>query len=109
MGMISAMIHAMTYDEFQRQIAKAGLSNRGFADLIQMNPNSLTNYAGGEVPTHLAVISALLGEMADRKIDFTTVLSRLQIKRKKPRGAASRGKFGGDKQRQFDLDGRPHE
>jgi len=31
----------------------------------------VTNYAkSGEVPSHLAVIAALLGEMAERKIDF---------------------------------------
>jgi len=58
-----------------------------------MNPNSVTNYAkSGEVPSHLAVIAALLGEMAERKIDFRTVLSKIEIEHKKPRGGA--GRFG---------------
>ena len=35
----------MTYDEFQRQIGKAGLTIREFADLVKMHRNSVTNYA----------------------------------------------------------------
>jgi hypothetical protein len=98
------MMRGMTYGEFQRQLGKAGLNNREFAELIQMNRNSLTNYAqSGEVPAHLAVISTLLGEMAERKIDYVALLSGIEIKRKKPRGAGARGKFGGSKQASLPL------
>ena len=98
------MIRSMTYYEFSRQVGKAGLSIKEFADLINMNRGSLSNCAKkGEVPSHLAVIAALLGEMAERKIDFVAVLSRIEIKRKKPRGAGIRGKFGGDRQADLDL------
>src|SRR4051794_6881181 len=93
-----AMMHPMTYDEFQRHIGKAGLKIHQFADLVKMNRVSISNYGKkGEVPSHLAVIAALLGEMADRKIDYREVLSRIDIVSKKPRGAGI-GKFGGDKQ-----------
>lgn len=92
------MMHPMTYEEFQRQIGKAGLSIREFADLVKMNRISISNYGQkGEVPSHLAVIAALLGEMAERKIDYRDVLSRIEILPKKPRGAGI-GKFGGSKQ-----------
>lgn len=92
-------MRAMTYEEFQRQIGKAGLTIRQFAELVKMNRISLTNYGKkGEVPSHLAVIAALLGEMAERKIDYREVLSRIAITPKKPRGAGKTGKFGGDKQ-----------
>lgn len=92
------MIHAMTYEEFQRQLGKSGLTIRQFADLVKMNRISLSNYAKkGEVPTHLAVIATLLGEMAERKIDFREILSGIEIAPKKPRGAGI-GKFGGNKQ-----------
>lgn len=92
------MIRAMTYEEFQRQIGKAGLTIRQFAELVKMNRISLSNYGKkGEVPSHLAVIAALLGEMAERKIDYLGVLSRIDITPKKPRGAGI-GKFGGNKQ-----------
>lgn len=88
----------MCYDEFQRQLGKAGVTIREFAMLIKMNSNSVTNYAkSGEVPSHLAVIAALLGEMSERKIDFRSVLSRIEIEPKKPRGGAT-GKFCGIKQ-----------
>lgn len=96
------MMRAMTYDEFQRQIGKAGLTIRQFAELVKMNRISLSNYGKkGEVPSHLAVIAALMGEMADRKIDFREVLSRIDIVPKKPRGAGMQGKFGGDKQEEL--------
>ena len=94
----------MRYEEFLRQVGKAGLSIKEFADLVKMNRISLSNYGKkGEVPSHLAVISVLLGEMAEHQIDFREVLSRLDIASKKPRGAAKAGKFGGDKQAVLDL------
>ncbi len=92
------MISGMNYDEFQRQIGKAGLTIREFADLVKMNRISICNYGKkGEVSSHLAVIAALLGEMAERKIDYRDVLSQIEILPKKPRGAGI-GKFGGNKQ-----------
>jgi hypothetical protein len=93
----------MTYEEFQRQIGKAGLSKRKFAELIKMNPNSLTNYArAGEVPTHLAIISALLGALAENQIDYLKILEVIEIEPKKPRGAG-KGTFGANKQKPLDL------
>jgi len=88
----------MTYDEFRRQLGKAGVTAREFAELVALNPNSITNYARqGGVPSHLAVIVALMGEMAEHKIDFRPVLAGIEISQKKQRGAGI-GKFGGDKQ-----------
>lgn len=93
----------MTYEEFSRQLGKAGLTVREFADLIKMHPNSITNCRKkGDVPSHLAVAVALMGEMAERHIDFRNVLSKIEIASKKPRGAG-RGKFGGNKQNHLDL------
>lgn len=89
----------MTYDEFQRQLGKAGLTAREFAELVCMNRNSVTNCARrGEVPSHLAVIASLMGEMAEHRVDFREPLTRLNIEPKLPRGAAAKGKFGGSKQ-----------
>lgn len=91
----------MTYEEFQRQIGKAGLNIRQFAEFLKMNPISLSNYSKkGVVPSHLAVIAALLGEMAERKIDYKGVLMKIDIPPKKSRGVGI-GKFGGDKQDSF--------
>ena len=95
----------MTYEEFQRQIGKAGLTISQFADLVKMNRVSLSNYGKrGEVPSHLAVISALLGEMAEHQIDYRDVLLKINISPKKPRGAGINGKFGGDKQGDLHFD-----
>lgn len=51
----------MGYDAFLRDLARASLSIRAFAELIGMNPNSVSNYArSGEVPDKLAIIAALV-------------------------------------------------
>ncbi len=89
----------MTYDEFRRQLGKAGLTVKGFALLIKQTPNSITNYAAhGEVPPHLAIIAALMGEMAEAGLDFQATLARIQFEASKQRGGGVKGKFGGVKQ-----------
>lgn len=93
----------MTYIEFIRHIRKANLTLKDFAELLKMNPASLSNYAKkGEVPMHLAVIATLLAEMYERKINYHHILEKIDIPTKKPRGLGKEGKFGGDKQ--IDLD-----
>lgn len=87
----------MTYDEFRRQIGKAGLTIHAFADLVKMNRISLSNYKHGDVPSHLAVMVTLMGAMAEGQTDFRSALSNTEISPKKPRGAGI-GKFGGNKQ-----------
>lgn len=95
----------MTYDDFLAELGKAGLSVRAFADLIGMNPNSVSNYAStGDVPRHLAVIAALLAEINVHGIDFRPAVERVGANRKKPRGRAKPGRFGGDKQEQLELE-----
>ena len=96
---------AMTYDDFLAALGKAGLSVRAFADLIGMNPNSVSNYASGdEVPRHLAVIAVLLGEMNVQGVAFRAAIERINFTRKKPRGRGRSGRFGGDKQDQLELE-----
>lgn len=84
----------MTYDEFRRQLGKAGVTVKEFATLVRLNPNSVTNYARtGEVPTHFAVAAILMGEMAEHRLDFRIALSSADLGPESRRGAASGG-FG---------------
>jgi hypothetical protein len=93
----------MSYDEFLRQLGKAGLSVREFAILLRMNPNSVSNYgASGEVPDHLAVLAALMGEMSEHRIDFRPVLARIELRTKR-RGSNGPGRFRGDSQQDLGL------
>ena len=95
----------MTYDEFVGELGKAGLSVRKFADLLEMRPNSVSNNAKrGEVPSHLAIIAALLAELNIQGLPYEPVFSRLNLNKKKPRGGADIGKFGSDRQQQLELD-----
>ncbi|GAB2895598.1 helix-turn-helix domain-containing protein [Uliginosibacterium flavum] len=89
----------MTYEEFRRQLGKAGLTIKEFAVLIKQTPNSITNHSQHkEVPPHLAIIAALMGEMAEADIDFRATLARIQFDASKPRGGVVKGQFGGSKQ-----------
>lgn len=89
----------MTYDDFLGELNKAGLSVKRFADLIGMQPNSVSNNKKrGEVPIHLALIASLLAEMSVRHIDYEPIMARVRPVKKRPRGAAVGGRFAGDKQ-----------
>ncbi|MGY6162935.1 XRE family transcriptional regulator [Paraburkholderia strydomiana] len=89
----------MVYEEFRRQLGKAGVTAREFAGLIGLSPNSITNYSKlGEVPSHLAVIVVLMAELADQQLDFRAPLARIGVERKRVRGSAAVGRFGGSKQ-----------
>ena len=91
-------MRSMTYEEFTNHLGKAGITANRFANITKMNPNSITNYSQkGEVPSHLAVIAALLGEMKEHRIDFYRILSLIEIKPKRPRGGAAKGRFGNSK------------
>ena len=69
----------MPYTEFQRLIGKAGLSIKEFAALLDMKPNSITNYSKqGVVPTHIAVIVALISTMKDEGLDFYTFFEKIK-------------------------------
>ena len=95
----------MLYSEFLRELEKAGLSIRAFAELIGMNPNSISNYARtGELPSHLAVIAVLLAGIRELGGDFRTLVSKVDVAPKRPRGSARRGHFGGDRQTDLDLE-----
>lgn len=94
----------MTYAIFLRELARAGLSIRKFAEIIEMNPNSISNYARlGEVPDKLAIVAALVAEMNVQGIDYRAVIARVQLSTKKPRGRGRTGHFGGERQVPLDL------
>ena len=94
----------MTYADFLVELERAGLTVREFAALVQMHPNSVSNYARkGEIPAHLAVIAALLGELHRHGVDHQPVFGRLNLSGKRPRGRAEPGRFGGDPQGRLGL------
>ncbi len=95
----------MPYSEFLAELGKAGLSVRAFAELIGMNPNSISNYArAGELPTHLALIAVLVVGVSELGGDYRRILSKVEVTPKKPRGSAREGHFGGDRQTNLDLE-----
>ena len=94
---------AVPYVKFLAELERAGLSVRSFAELVGMNPNSVTNYAGrGEVPQHIALVVVLVAEMAARGLDYRTVIAKV-APTKRPRGATRLGRFGGDRQARLDF------
>jgi transcriptional regulator with XRE-family HTH domain len=96
----------MSYAGFLLELERAGLSVRAFAELMGMNPNSISNYArNGELPTHLALIAVLVAELGSHGLDYREAIAKVAIAPKKPRGGARRGRFGGDRQTSLDLQG----
>lgn len=89
----------MIYKEFQLRVRKAGLTQKAFAELLQMNPRSLSNHSPEEVvATHLAVIAALLEKMAVSNIDYRSVFMQIDLVPKKPRGKSRGSKISPRKQ-----------
>lgn len=68
----------MDYDELKRQIGKAGLTNKAFAELIGINPNSVTNFKRTKVPSNIAIIAVLMAEMKERGVDFSEIIGRMK-------------------------------
>lgn len=94
----------MPYTTFLEELNRAGLSVRAFAELIGMNPNSISNYArSGDLPNHLALIALLIGGVDRLGGDYREIISKVALSPKKPRGGARRGRFGGDRQASLDL------
>lgn len=95
----------MLYADFLDALERAGLSVRAFAELVGMNPNSISNYARvGELPTHLALIAVLVAGVGELGGDYRQIMSKVELAPKKPRGGAGRGRFGGDPQSNLDLE-----
>ena len=65
----------MSYDEFKANLKVAGLSVKKLAELLEMAPNSITNYrAKGVVPRYLAVVARLLLELRALGVDINRVI-----------------------------------
>lgn len=85
----------MDYKELKRHIGKAGMSTKEFASLIKVQPSSITNYAQkGEVPRCMAIVAALMGEMADNRLDFKKIVAELDVQSQPKKPSA----FGRNKQ-----------
>lgn len=67
----------MEYNEFRRQLGKAGLTNKAFAELLGLNPVSISNFkAKGEVPDHLALIASFMADYKERGLNFMVVIEK---------------------------------
>jgi hypothetical protein len=82
----------MDYEEFTRNIRKAGLTLKEFAHLIKTNPNSITNLSKKEhIPKNLTIIAVLLGEMVDKNLDYQYLFEKMDLE---PQKARVKGTFG---------------
>ena len=70
----------MNYEELKRNIRKAGLDIKDFAELIKVNPNSITNLKSKKkIPKNIGIIAVLLGEMKEAKLPFKDFLNSLDL------------------------------
>ena len=76
----------MNYEELKRNIRKAGLDIKDFAELIKVNPNSITNLKSKKkIPKNIGIIAVLLGEMKEAKLPFKDFLNSLDLEEQKAR------------------------
>jgi plasmid maintenance system antidote protein VapI len=76
----------MNYEELIRNIGKAGLDIKEFAELIKANPNSITNLKSKKkIPKNIGIIAVLLGEMKEAKLPFKDFLNSLDLEEQKAR------------------------
>ena len=76
----------MNYEELKRNIRKAGLDIKDFAELIKVNPNSITNLKSKKkIPKNIGIIAVLLGEMKEAKLSFKDFLNSLDLEEQKAR------------------------
>ena len=95
----------MNYKIFRSHLGRAGLTNKDFAELVGLNSKSITNYAkSDDVPVHWAIVALLMGELAGNAVEFKHLLQKLNIEPNKVRGAAAKGRWGGSKQVDLNLD-----
>jgi hypothetical protein len=67
----------VNYPEFKRHLGKAGMTIGRYAALLQINPNSVSNYAKrSEMPRVHALLAVMLGDARDRGEDIELVLNR---------------------------------
>lgn len=83
----------MDYEEFTRNVRKAGLTLKEFAHLIKTNPNSITNLSKKEqMPKNLAIIAVLLGELVDKGLGYEHLFQQMELEPHKARVLGSFGK-----------------
>lgn len=71
----------MTYKELQIDLLEIGLSIKDLANLLSMNPNSITNYKSiGIIPMNLAITISLILYL--KKIGMTPETIINEVKRK---------------------------
>jgi len=76
----------MKYEELIRNIGKAGLDVKQFADLLKANPNSITNLSQKDVvPKNIMIIAVLLGELVDKGIEYKSLFEKMNLKEQKAR------------------------
>lgn len=79
----------MEYENFEKLLAEAGLSKKEFASLMGLNATSVTNYAAGNVPRHLAVIAVFCREFKRMGLDFHALIRSIPYSPKKYRSQGS--------------------
>lgn len=70
----------MDYQEFRRQLGKAGMTVNEYAALLHVRPSSISNYAKkGFVPQSHAIIAVAVGDAGDRGTAFLALLARYGV------------------------------
>lgn len=71
----------MTYKEFQIALLELDWNIKDFAQILGMNPNSITNYKlKGYMPLQLSIIINLMLEMKKNDINYEDIINEAKRK-----------------------------
>lgn len=71
----------MTYADLQINLIEMGLSIKDLANLLSMNPNSITNYkSNGMVPINLAITISLISSLKKAGLSPEDIINEVKNK-----------------------------
>jgi|JI10StandDraft_1071094.scaffolds.fasta_scaffold1370990_2 DNA-binding CsgD family transcriptional regulator len=71
----------MTYADLQINLIEMGLSIKDLANLLSMNPNSITNYkSNGMIPINLAITISLIASLKKAGLSPEDIINEVKNK-----------------------------
>jgi len=71
----------MTYADLQINLIEMGLSIKDLANLLSMNPNSITNYkSNGMIPINLAITISLISSLKKAGLSPEDIINEVKNK-----------------------------
>lgn len=83
----------MTFIEFKKCLLDIEMTLPKFCDLIKVSDKNIQSYKKkGQVPNTIAAVVTCFAALHEHKIDFRTIIERLELKKKTKKGGFAKKK-----------------